>query len=167
MIPNNLLPKGTSYFVAGGWAVCPALAGDMDVFVEIAYGEDIVSARETLLKHLKKEFWRFEEQEETCTFEGYGTLATIVKVGKLPSQGMRPEIHVLLTNADVHTTINSFDISTCCVAITDQGYIVWGDHWTSPIEPPIRLIDNPTTDARMVKYQQRFNHPTLEESIWL
>jgi len=68
MLPANLLPEPyqSTAFIAGGWAACPSLATDMDVWVpvpsphvskpepnDIRVLVHLHKVREEILKHLK------------------------------------------------------------------------------------------------------------------
>jgi hypothetical protein len=62
MIPSYLLPEGTPYFVAGGWAACPALATDMDVWV--LSRDPAATTRTNVLDHFKPRLFVDEYEEE-------------------------------------------------------------------------------------------------------
>jgi hypothetical protein len=154
MIPKNLLPEGTRYFIAGGWAVCPALATDRDVFVQTT--GDLSATRATLLAHMQAEGFDLTKEGETRYFAGWGyAFVPIAKVAKVKVK-FAQSIHVLVTNADVAEVLETFDLSICQVAITHTGGIVKGSYWTAPNEPICVLKDTPTTLARKEKYEARF-----------
>lgn len=168
MIPDILLPKTMRRraFVAGGFAACPALATDIDVFVTASTTE-LTKVRRQLLNHLYDqlnediEFLMHEEEDRRVDsherYPGSHGVFTILKVCKVLIGNT--EFHVLVTDGSIDEVLSSFDISTCQVAITSDGHVVRGDNWTPPSVPPVKLKDTPTTDARMQKYQERFGFP--------
>lgn len=162
MIPTNLLPEGTNYCIAGGFAACPALAQDKDVWVfasEIEPG-DAGHRREELLKHLTEQGFEFEAEDETRNAHGYEGMIDILKVATIRTNDI--PIHLLVTTADsVFDLMESFDISTHQIALTPEGRVVRGSQFTSVTESPVKLRDTPTTDARMVKISQRYGLEVL------
>ena len=157
MIPKNLLPEGLHYFIAGGWAVCPALATDRDVFVQTT--GDLHDTRAALLDHLRAEGFDVEEEDETRDLviaDGYSTIP-IAKVAKV-KQKFCQDIHLLVTSGDVMDVLDTFDISTSMVAITDNGKIVRGSDYSAINKPVVKTKDTPTTEERHAKYTARFAH---------
>lgn len=157
MIPSYLLPEGTPYFVAGGWAACPALATDMDIWV---ISRTPAPTRTELLDHFKMRLFVDEyEEERSDEVEGdvdaYSNPLTL-KVARV-SIGQK-RFHILVTSGDITDVLNGFDISTHQVAITDSGTVVRGYSWTPITEPPVKLKDTPTTDVRMLKIATRYGH---------
>ena len=155
MLPKNLIPDGLHYFIAGGWAACPALATDRDVFVQTA--GDLIDTRAMLLDHMRAQGFEVVEEDETrdaVTINGYDNIP-IVKVAKVTQKRAQP-IHVLVTSGDIEEVLNTFDINTSQVAITDTGRIVKGDNYSSPVQPVCKVRDTPSTDARFSKYEARF-----------
>ena len=129
MIPKNLLPEGSQYFIAGGWAACPALAQDRDVFVQTT--GDLDNTRAMLLDHLRAHEFDFEEQSAQDDHADYAGILSIAKVAKVKIK-LATDIHLLVTNGDPSDIIESFDISTCQVAITSSGRILRGSGFTAP-----------------------------------
>jgi len=162
MIPNTLLPEGTSYCIAGGWAACPALALDKDVwvFAEEVEGGDIGHRREELLKHLEAEGHDFVPEDETRNAAGYEGVISILRVAKVEVPGSVP-IHLIVTNAlDPHDLISSFDVSAHQIALSSQGHVIKGGNFTPVTVKPVKLKDTPTTDERMRKIAERYGHPS-------
>jgi hypothetical protein len=162
MIPSYLLPEGTRYFIAGGWAACPALATDRDVWL---LSRDPVETRDAVLKHLDATLFDDEWKElpdgRVTAVDGsedaYGVDATTtLKIATVDLTGQT--IHLLVTSGSILAVLDTFDISTHQVAISDTGGVVRGRNWTPVTEPPIKLRDTPTTDERMAKIAARYGH---------
>lgn len=164
MVPKNLLPSDTRYVVAGGWAICPALATDMDLFVLAGQHADLQEVRQELLDHFKAEGFNYVEEQETREFVGYDGLIGIGKVAKVESAYMGGKmIHVLVASTTIaEEVLNSFDLSICMVGIMDDGKVITSAYWTPPTERPAVVKDTPTTQARLNKYLERFK---LEVSV--
>ena len=162
LIPKNLLPEGMHYFIAGGWAACPALATDRDLFVQTT--GDLNDTRAMLLDHMRAQGFDVTEEDEHRDFEtsdGYSHIP-IAKVGKV-KQKFNKDIHVLVTSGDVENVLDTFDLSVSQVAITESGRIVKGTHYTDPTQPIYVVKDTPTTPAREEKYRRRFSFPVALE----
>jgi hypothetical protein len=158
MIPSYLLPEGTPYFVAGGWAACPALATDMDVWVT---SDNPARTRTEILEHFNAKLFADEYEEERSDevagdVDAYSNPLTLKVARVLIGQ---KRFHILVTSGDISDVLNGFDISTHQVAITDSGTVVRGYHWTPVTEPPIKLKDTPTTNDRLIKIAARYGHP--------
>ena len=151
MIPRNLLPEGTHYFIAGGWAVCPALATDRDLFVQTT--GDLDDTRAMLLDFMRARGFDVAEDVAENNYTGVPLLRVAIVKDKYAQ-----DIHILVTSADVDDVLNTFDISTTQVAITESGRVVKGADYTSLTVRPIRLKDTPTTNERYIKYCERFGH---------
>lgn len=165
MIPKNLLPEAhNEYVVAGGWAVCPALATDMDLFILAGPHADLPEVRQEVINHLKVEGFDFTEQEEMREFIGYDGLVGIGKVAKVDT-GTGKEIHILIASTTrVEDVLGSFDLSVCMVGITNTGRVVTDNCWTPPTAPIAVTKHTPTTDARLAKYVERFQ-PQRQETF--
>ncbi len=182
MIPHNLFPAGTKWCIAGGYAACPALATDIDVWVydvkEIARG-DIGYRRAELIayveqwvasQNINRPIWperryRFETQEQTETMMAYDQLVNhIEKVGVLyspRSAGVKP-IHLMVTTAyDPGSLISGFDVSTHAVAIDHDGRLWKHALWTAPHQPPAVIQVNAKTQERYQRICKRFGHPEV------
>lgn len=166
MIPRNLLPD--DYYdgacIAGGYAACPALASDMDVWVFVP-SYLLEDARALILEHLSHYGFSYTKEErerqraEGTDPGGYDVSGFILKVARV-SLG-HETIHILVTSfPGVLELLSSFDVSTHQVALTDAGVIRGGD-WTPITEPPVKLKDSPTTDERMRKIARRYGHEAL------
>lgn len=161
MIPRNLLPDTSDtydrYLIAGGWAVCPALADDRDLFILAGPSADLQEIRQEVLDHLKAEGFEFTEEQETREFIGYDGLVGIGKVAKVQFENGQ-DIHVLVASTKIpQEVLNSFDLSICMVGITQDGTLVKSEYWTPPTELPTVMKDTPTTSVRCNKYVERFN----------
>lgn len=169
MVPIELLPEGEKWCVAGGYAACPALANDQDIWVMVNDEDSVTDARERLLDHLRTFFGedfddRVEVQTEVRTGQTGddsapdGGAIPILRVAKFFYHGI--ERHLLVAHVGCVTTLlRTFDISTHQVGIDSDGMVFKGPDYTPPHVPPVKLKETPTTDARMVKIAQRFGHP--------
>lgn len=163
MIPYNLLPAKyqKSAFIAGGYAACPALAQDIDVWVTVPQDE-LDEPRAAILQHLREHGFVFEEQtdrriEQTTMPAGYEMNIAIRKVAKVSHCRSEQQWHILVTEGDVDQVLGSFDVSTHQVAITPYG-VVCGENWTPTDVWPRRLKDTPTTNDRLRRIALRFGH---------
>ena len=164
MIPSNLLPEGSKWCVAGGYAACPALAGDTDIWVMVE--TDLFGAYELLVHHLKQQVddeWLIIAPRpdaagaDFVVHQLYVDEAT-VKVAQLYTDGR--QFHIMLTYLNSpESIIGRFDISTHQVALTATGRVVTGPEWTPVSVPPVvsRHTGDRTT-ARLAKIQQRYGH---------
>lgn len=157
MIPHNLLPERLNqWIVAGGWAACPQLATDTDVFVLAGKHVDLLELRQELLDHLKDTGLEFSEESETREFIGYDGLVGIGKVARVWRDD-GSVIHILVAStSDPRDVLNSFDLSISMVGIMPDGRVITTNYTTSPVEPIIVVKDTPTTAARLKKYNTRF-----------
>jgi hypothetical protein len=180
VIPANLLPEAyqKSYCVAGGWAACPALAQDMDVWVYGIETSELETVRCELIAHLSAEnakvpYYRrpfyVEQQTEarnTDAREEYESktveIRKVAKVEvKLSPRARRKVIHLLVTDArNPAEILDGFDVSTHAVAIDYSGAVWKGIGFTAPHIPPVALLMNEKTPARMRKIALRFGHDT-------
>jgi hypothetical protein len=177
VIPTGLLPEGVNWCIAGGWAACPALALDKDVWIIEPLGSDLSEVRQNVLNHLKQYFGddyeeRVQELDETRAedIERYipgtglnGAEVHIVRVARLYTNGW--EHHIIVTDAGtVKALLDTFDISTHAIAICPGGDLEHGVEWTPVTEPPRELRSTPTTAERMKKIAARYGHE--KESIF-
>ena len=138
MLPHNLLPIEFREvaFIAGGFAACPSLAEDIDVWVPIQTlspnpWDDVWTARKALLTHLLQfplEFTTTPEDVDgsprdrnrmivRSTFEGYNLPLPIYRVAGVEVVGGSLPYHIIAVGADIDEVLSSFDISTssfCC-----------------------------------------------------
>lgn len=177
MIPAWLLPEGVRWVVAGGWAACPALASDQDIWVLVDademsdmrdrildglrdyYGDDY-DARVTELEDRRSMVVDRQSEVSDNTYETVPV--NTLKVASVYTHGL--ERHILVTDAScAYELVEAFDINTHAVAIEPDGNIVKSALWAPFTEPPIMVRDTPTTKMRMNKIRQRYGHPPIEE----
>lgn len=165
MIPKNLIPEGLRWCIAGGYAACPALAADTDVWVMV--DTDIFSTYDRLRDHFVRIFGanalidpRPDEAQDMAIHELYVDEATI-KVAHVSVDGR--DFHIMVTYcASPMAIIDRFDISTHQVALTSDGGIIRGQQWTAPHVYPVRLKSTPRTELRMRKICARYGHQYQE-----
>lgn len=164
MVPSYLIPEGMRYFVAGGFAVCPALASDIDVWFMVE-GKPVTEVINKLVAHLTR--WQtmgaidvdFSYINGRVYHELHGTL----NVATIAASDDRKAMHIMVTDDSPQDTIDDFDLSVCQVAITDNGEVYRGEHWTAP-GAPIKILKksakyDPRTAERLTKYIRRFGQP--------
>ncbi len=158
---TNLLPKGTTAFIAGGFAACPALAADVDVWVQVLNPEDLLSMRTALLNHFRTTGPHVvieEPQPPTGVCldmddpDHYYGVQT-VKVARITGVGL--PIHVMVTTGSVTEVLDGFDVTTHMIAITDRG-IKRGTFWTPLTCRPAAVNPNSGTPARLKKIAKRY-----------
>lgn len=168
MLPPNLLPPGhltTNAFIAGGYAACPALATDIDVWITVPT-YDLDHARSEILRWLhEQDNLVFEELtdgrvDQVHSPDGYGTDLNVRKVATVEHY-RGTKYHLLVVDGDVDAVLDSFDVSTHQVALTPFG-VVTGENWTPTNVYPVQLRDTPTTAARMAKIAARYGYPAKE-----
>lgn len=175
MIPG-LFPTGMEWCIAGGFAACPALATDIDVWVYGLLVDDMDRVRAELIagfeafcatNNVNRPIWPekrylFTPQTEESSFLVYEQeSAYIQKVGVvyLPRSSKVKPIHVMVTNApDPGSLLTGFDVSTHAVAIDKTGRVWTEARWTPPQIVPIELSSNPKTPERMQRIATRFGH---------
>lgn len=182
MIPKGLLPDGLGdVFIAGGFAACPALASDVDVWISTAEGtcED---TRSFILDHLRAHQFEFVEQDGAdsprgrvqldkslaksqllSTFEGYFLVLGLRRVATVTLPGVSLPYHLIVVEGSVDDVLSSFDITTHQVALTEKG-VVKGEHWTPIWELPQIIQAKYTTPARIEKIRARYHMVTPKES---
>lgn len=153
-------------FIAGGFAVSPALAGDIDVFIQVTpsvHEGNLPRVRQHVLAYLVDQYGldmvkpegdhsgvrNYERNDE------YQTIFETMKVARVIFGGL--DYHVLLTTGSIEDVLDSFDLSIAQVAIDELGSIHKGHDWTEPWAPIVVVKDTPTTYARMLKYMERFH----------
>ena len=185
MIPANLLPEDyrESYCVAGGWAACPAMAQDQDVWVYGVETDQLEAVGTQLLSWLQGEnskvpyyrrpFWveaQVEARSTEAREEYESKTVEIRKVAKvevkLSPRARRKVIHLLVTDArNPAEILDGFDVSTHAVAIDYSGAIWQHDGYTSPHVAPVALLMNVKTPARTARIARRFGHPAAAENL--
>lgn len=157
MIPRNLVPDQhyNNTFIAGGYAACPAMATDIDVWVFVDGGtQPLDEAREDVLKHLQANFDITEDVGGTVgDYNGVGI--NILKVAFV--RGYTLPIHIMVCDAPCGIVLKNFDISTHQVALTPHGVVI-GEHWTPITVPPVVLerMENEHTQSRLQKITERY-----------
>lgn len=157
-ITNSEIAGVFDWCIAGGFAACPDLAGDTDVWVLVgnrsaAY---IRALRENILSQLRQRGVQFVEEEEETQQprEGCGDDAYLVS-GKVARLADNRQI-ILSTASDVQSLLETFDVSTHQIALTSDGALIRGSGFTSIYTRPVALRDTPTTDERLVKIRARY-----------
>lgn len=167
MIPATLLPADlqSKAFIAGGYAACPALAADMDVWVPVS-AHRMSTERARILTWLEDTMWPYE----TLTDRRFVVLdnsdahypIAAGKVAIVRSVHMSHPVHIMVVSHKVKELLESFDVSTHQIALA-YGNVVKGSGWTPITVPPVKLKDTPTTDARMEKIAARYGHTLTQE----
>ena len=183
MIPRGLLPDGPDgayAFIAGGFAACPALAQDVDIWCSIdltgSYDPFLAvwQARDRILDHVRmfcveqqaqfvehdgadteRGSWDSPRGRLTSTFEGYHMPLPIRRVGAVTIPGHTLPYHIIVVGGDVDEVLSSFDISTHMIALTSWG-VIRGEQWTPIWEPPVVLTQKYTTPERLEKIRARY-----------
>lgn len=187
MLPVNLLPAPYTYtaFIAGGFAACPALAEDVDVWCPVDLVADdsdpfglVWNERDRVVEYLRREFGAaFVEHDGigsrrdtvptppnqqrgrlVSTHEGYYLPIPIRRAGAVTIPGCSLPYHIILVGGDIDDVLSSFDITTHMVALTRKGVVV-GEHYTPPFEEPRVITKKFTTEARMTKIRARYRWP--------
>jgi hypothetical protein len=175
MIPNTLLPEQyrADAFIAGGFAACPALASDIDVWIPVSPGT-CNAARDEILQYLRETQDNFSEQDGDTsprgriqhnvalansqllsTFEGYHMVLGLRRVATVNVVGASLPYHLIVVEGSLDDVLSSFDISTHQVALTPKG-VVKGADWTSIFEPPVVITEKYTTPQRLEKIRARY-----------
>lgn len=151
-------------FIAGGYAVSPTLADDIDIFVqtaESAFPDSLARAKQDILAYLHDRYGLDMVQEILDApvnherDDAYETIFETLKVARVVLTGVT--YHVMVTTGNIDDVLNSFDLSICQVGIDELGRVHTGIDYTEPFEPIIVVKDTPTTYARMQKYMERFH----------
>lgn len=173
----DLIGSGTQWCIAGGYAACPALATDMDVWI-YQVKDDLETVRRQLIVNIERltttlnetrPIWpekRFlwTSSAETQLAPAYqGINVQILKVGDFiePHSHRSKPIHLMVTDATSPGEIlEGFDISTHAVAIDQSGRIWKHSGWTAPHQPPAVLFvaKNGKTPERYDRICRRFGH---------
>jgi len=146
-------------FIAGGYAACPALASDIDIWVHCGV-EQISVVHDEIIAYLKSVYGGWNVTEEPfaeAAFDYIDTGDGQCTVRKCAVVKMRStSLHIMITDAWVHTILDNFDISTHMVAILPSGEVIKGAAWTPIYAPPIVVKDTPRTAARLDKILKRY-----------
>lgn len=149
MITNEQLANGRKWWIAGGWAACPQLASDQDVWIAAKPNEDIGE----VAQKLQGAFSEIDTDDALANdAEGYEDLGIdVVRVGSLDNR------HIMVTNVeDIKMFLDAFDISTHQCAITSEMEFVKGHQFTPITAAPIQLRDHTKTPSRMRKIAERY-----------
>jgi hypothetical protein len=148
VIPANLLPEPyrQSFCIAGGYAACPALAKDQDVWVYGIPTAQLSAVRQELLVHLSQQTvsprsrraFSVYPAEDTRTAESY--CQEFIQIKKVAADIYRPgaghhqkQIHLMVTDAqNPGAILEGFDISTHQVALGPGGEVWTGGGYTAP-----------------------------------
>lgn len=166
-LPPNLLPRGMTRaaFIAGGYAACPELATDIDVWVMVDPTK-LYEERRRILTHLVDHGFipcagtdAPVKEEFTGDRLGYEDItANILKVAEVWRGNQKP-IHIMVTDAPALMLLLNFDISTHAIAFTDNGTIR-APEWTPLHMEPIIVKNHMTrkTQDRFNKINARYAH---------
>lgn len=172
ILPPNLIPTDLHAFIAGGYAACPDLASDCDVWVTVPK-DTLVQTRGALLAHLMREGFSFCEEGGRDTHDvgdPQYDLNTVItdKVAIVAAyiQGRNVPIHLLVTDGNVDDVLEGFDISTHQCAITPKRdeRLYTGNDWTPLDEEPYVIRWTEPTRARLDKIRARYAHLRKESN---
>lgn len=171
MFPKTLLPEDTRFCIAGGYAACPALAKDIDVWVYGVSEAELQERRAELISHLALNGYTL--QTEDCLDvpqPQYEHTRTTLKVGVVTKGAGLPcgkPVHVMVTSAEtIRDILDGFDVSTHAVAIGSNGYVVKHPEWTPPHEMPALMTSrNEKSIERMARIAARFGHKFMEVPV--
>lgn len=193
MIPSWVLQVlgERKWCVAGGYAACPALASDIDLWVYGIAPDLLQWERDNIAGLLKLEvdelnrnrpkwaekrygFVREEGQETTEIYDQIENLIEKVGVVSSPRVALTPDpvlnptsvkckpIHIMVTTApDPGSLISGFDISTHAVAIDYTGRVWTHVLYTGPHEQPAILRIGTNTQQRFDRICDRFGHESF------
>lgn len=178
MLPKNLIPEGLTYFIAGGYAACPALASDIDVWVTVPIEDPLdpltsmMKARGALFGHLTFQGFDFTEENVPHSKADRYISGTDLMVWKLARINTSTPIHIMITEGTVDEVLEGFDISTHQVALTQDRGVVKGSGWTPITQYPRVLIWTLKTLDRLQKivtrykvYNQSTDNPTNPKEV--
>ena len=155
LLPKQILPPDLMQwaYIAGGYAACPALASDIDVWVQVKEGQ-LVNTRIQILQWLESNMWPFKaEDNEGPLSDTY--VAGVLKVAIVTSPHLSHPVHIIVTESTPIQQLELFDISTHQIALT-WGGVVKGSQWKSIFEPPKVMIEMPRTATRLAKLTKRY-----------
>lgn len=167
MIPD-VYPKShnriVGAFIAGGYAVAPAQANDIDIWVKVSAGTNMPVVKQHIQQYLIDQYGldlvtKLEDGREFGTTSGdYHEVFETLKVATVKLSN-NLSYHVMMTTGDIFDVVNSFDLSICQVGIDELGLTHKGEDYTPPYGRILVVKDTPTTYDRMLKYMERFNVP--------
>lgn len=149
-ITNQQLAGCNPWCIAGGYAACPALASDMDVWIYGLHKDVLEPVRGGMLQLFPE--IEPENNPPRDSPEAYLGVRYTLKVGRLGDR------HILVTSAvDVDDLLDGFDISTHACALTSDGRFVKSRNWTPIWEPPRMIFEGgANTPLRMKKLTERY-----------
>jgi hypothetical protein len=148
-------------YIAGGWAACPALAQDMDVWILATnkQANDPDFKLEDLRARVLKAMPRVTRAEDSDETGDYGGVEIKIRKVCLIEDAFGVKVHVMVTDAPIiETVLANFDISTHQVAIDYRGLVIRGNCWTPITQPPIVVEErrNEHTEGRLKKITERY-----------
>lgn len=169
VIDSGLLNHYPDWFVAGGYAADPALANDIDIWIQVEDSYAAASHHVKLHDWLAMAGFQFERQDvqaapemiESYRLDGDGEMEFVLvyRVAVITAwrsiQFSKP-VHLLITTGTVDEVLNHFDISTHALALLPNGKFVYGKGWTPKTVDPVILRDSASTPARFVKISGRY-----------
>lgn len=149
------LAQGFPYCIAGGYAACPQLASDMDVWVLTGP----VDSLEDIADEIREECPAIVPFDMSIANEPEYILdhgVRILKVGtQYPPVGV--PMHLMLAECRTITgLLDCFDVSTHQCALNADFEFIKGLQWTPITVPPVELFSTPSTAARMRKIAERY-----------
>lgn len=139
-------------YIAGGWAACPSLATDIDVWV-LSPRANLYTLKGELLTYLATTHLNVEMLTDQPTKAEY---ANTLKVAVI-NRHFKQNIHLLVSDAQmIEQVLENFDISTHAVALGPDGEVHRSTFWTSVAEEPVVNKMTPTTPERLVKIKTRY-----------
>lgn len=157
-ITNSDLVNDRPWFIAGGYAACPSMARDCDVWVLVSNG-DGREVCESILRTLRRANVDFTEEENDPEVDqefydlGDGVLNwRVAKINDTP----QPR-HILVTSAlNIQQLLDNFDISTHQCALSSDGEFIRGAQWTPLSATPRAFRMGTTTPERLKKIERRY-----------
>lgn len=162
LIPRKLLPPGTDWFIAGGYAAHKGLATDIDVWVPSVRTDVLEDVVDTLRRWLTDGGFAFRPLDDPSSFDYDGIEVQIRKVAEVtagPSgvSYVKP-FHIMVTDGNHMAVLDNFDVSTHQIALMPNGEEIRGPGWTAIWDTPVKLRDEAHTPARMAKISARYAH---------
>jgi hypothetical protein len=170
MYPKGILAphREGNAFIAGGYAACPALAGDLDLWVWVDERKESLShAREQILLWLEAELWPYEAQgglQQVTNDQNPNYPVQSMKVALVRSPYWSHPVQIIVTTADPNALLETFDISTHQIAIV-FGNVIKGSGWTPITETPRILRMTPTTPERLERIAARYGHSLTPQGV--
>ncbi len=152
---NELSNRQFRWCIAGGFAACPQLATDCDVWVfRDKDGQGLFETRETLIRELEGLVRDGSDPGDQAAIDAYISEHPnfmVLRVGRIN------DCHLMVTSAeDIDELLSGFDVSTHQCAIDDSGQFIKGVGWTPLTVPPVALLDTERTSSRMAKITERY-----------